>query len=173
MKKLALIIALGAFGFSASAQNSDEKKTAATTLSVGVEAGLPMGTFGDVSSFGIGGSLKAAIPAGPGAVTVSAGYMNFSGKDFTVGSTTFKASSTYFIPLKAGYRLNLGEGGFNIEPQLGYSVGKSGGGGFTYAGNIGYMINNQFDIAARYEGVSKDGSSLSFIGLRVAYSFGL
>ncbi|HEX6916050.1 MAG TPA: autotransporter outer membrane beta-barrel domain-containing protein, partial [Chitinophagaceae bacterium] len=101
------------------------------------------------------------------------GYVNFSGKDFTVGSTTFKASSTYLIPLKAGYRLNLGEGGFNIEPQLGYSVGKGGGGGFTYAGNIGYMINNQFDIAARYEGVSKDGSSLSFIGLRVAYSFGL
>ncbi len=172
MKRLVLIVALGAFGFSASAQNTDDKKASTgTTLSIGVEAAYPFGKLGDVSSFGLGGSAKVAIPAGPGAVTLSGGYVNFFGKE--IGNTGVKFANTYLIPLKAGYRFNLGESGFNFEPQAGYSVGKGSSGGFTYAGNLGYMINNQIDISARYEGISKSGTTMSFVGLRLAYNFGL
>ncbi len=174
MKRLVLILALGAFGFSASSQNTDDKKTTAgTTLSIGVETALPLGKFGDVHGFGIGGSAKVGIPAGAGAVTLSGGYINYSGKEYTAGTVTFKTSSMYLIPLKAGYRFNIGESGFNLEPQAGYSLGKGSSGGFTYAGNIGYLINNQIDIAVRYEGISRSGGTMSFAGLRVAYNFGL
>jgi outer membrane autotransporter protein len=171
MKRLVMILSLGTFGFSALAQNTDDKKPSGTSMSIGVEAAYPFGKLGDVTSFGIGGSAKIAIPAGSGAVTLSGGYINFMGKE--IGNTGVKYSSTYFIPLKAGYRVNLGESGFNFEPQAGYSVGKGSNGGFTYAGNIGYMINNQIDISARYEGISKSGTTLSFIGARVAYNFSL
>lgn len=174
MKRLVLILALGALGFSASAQNTDEKKASAgTTLSIGVEGALPLGKFGDVHGFGIGGSAKVGIPAGAGSVTISGGYINYSGKDYKFGTTTIEGPSMYLIPLKAGYRFNIGEGGFNIEPQAGYSLGKGSSGGFTYAGNVGYTINNQIDVAARYEGISRSGGTMSFVGLRVAYTFGL
>src|SRR5688572_15756184 len=149
MKKMFMLFAIGTvMSFSVSAQD-DDKKAAPTTLSVGLEAGLPMGDFGKVYSFGIGGSAKVGIPAGPGAVTISAGYMTFSGKDLGGG---IKASGYSLIPLKAGYRFGLGSG-FNVEPQVGYSVGESSTGGFTYAGNVGYMFSPAVDVALRYEGV--------------------
>jgi hypothetical protein len=172
MKKILSLIAIATLvGVTAKAADDDKKATAGPTLSVGVDAGLPLGTLGDVYSFAIGGSAKAAIPAGPGAVTISAGYLNFSGKTIS----GFKVPSTYLIPLKGGYRFNLGEGGFNLEPFVGYSVGKGGGGGFTYGGNIGYLINNQIDLSAGYNGLSAKGGggSSSWIGFRAAYSFSL
>jgi outer membrane autotransporter protein len=178
MKKLVLILAIGAFvSLSASAQQKDEnKKAEEPSISIGVDAALPMGDFADVSKTGFGGTAKFAYPAGPGAITVTAGYISFSGKSQTVnvgGTTmTISGSSSYLIPMKAGYRFNLGQG-FGIEPQVGYSVGKNSSGGFTYAGQIGYLINNQIDISARYEGLSKSGTSWSFIGFRVAYNFSL
>lgn len=178
MKKLVLILALATFvSVTASAQQKDEKKQAdAPSISIGADVALPMGDFADISKTGFGGTAKFAYHAGPGAVTVTAGYISFAGKSHTVnvGGTnmTITGSSTYLMPFKAGYRFDLGQG-FGIEPQLGYSVGKNSGGGFTYAGQIGYLINNQVDISARYEGVSKSGTSLSFIGFRVAYNFSL
>lgn len=174
MKKLVLLLAVGSLlNYAAFAQKKDDKKSTETpSIGVGVDVAFPMGDLADVSKFGIGGTVKIAFPAGPGAVTVTTGYINFSGKDVTVGNLTMTTSSTYLIPFKAGYRLNLGQG-FNIEPQLGYSAGKNSSGGFTYAAGLGYIINDQVDLSARYEGVSKSGSTLSFIGLRVAYNFSL
>lgn len=171
MKKLVFITLLLVVGVATSAQQTNDKKKATTGMSIGAELALPIGDFADISGIGIGGSAKLAIPVGDGNATLSAGYVNFSAKDFTVAGITVKGSSTYLIPIKAGYRFNLGEGGFNFEPQAGYSVGKNSGGGFTYAGNIGYLINNQVDLSLRYEGVSKSGGSIAMIGLRVAYHF--
>jgi hypothetical protein len=176
MKKLVLILALGTIvSFSASAQ--DKKTTSGTSLSIGAEVGIPSGDLSNTSKLGLGGSAKVAIPVMTnGAVTISAGYISFSGKDFTVGTVSSKYPAINLIPLKAGFRYGF-EGGFYIEPQLGYTLmsvkGGDNDGAFTYAPNIGYMINNMIDLSARYEAASKSGSTVSHIGFRIAYNFGL
>ena len=112
-----------------------------------------------------------------GAFTLSAEYMTFAGKDQTVSvlvkTFTVKGSSANIVPVKAGLRYMIG-GGVYGEPQLGMSFLSGGGGSaFTYAANIGTIINNQIDISARYEAFSKSSVTTSFIGARIAYSFGL
>ena len=171
---LSVLIAAQSFG------QKESKKTSSggTTFSIGVEAGLPVGKdLKDVSSFGIGGSAKAAINIFDGGdVTISAGYISFIGK--TVTGTILKYPSLGTIPLKAGLRFKLGEG-FYGEPQLGYTIAKFSGtdgniNGFTYAGGIGYMASG-IDVGVRYEAWTKseggDTATPSFIGLRVAYNF--
>jgi len=178
MKKFFAIVCLGTLvTFSANAQKKDSKKDAdGTTLSVGVEAGLPIGDFKDGYKLGIGGSLKAAFPIiEKGAITANAGYMTFSGKDLGGG---VKLSSYNAIPVKAGFRYTLVEA-LNVEPQIGYTFGSVSGAkasdvsGFTWALNAGYVINKMIDVSARYESISTKGNSTGFIGLRVGYTFSL
>ena len=165
---LTVLVTVGSFA-------QDKKKASGgTSFSVGVEAGLPIGDLKEFSSLGIGGSAKAAFGIFEGgAVTVSAGYMTFSGKTITIGGQSFKAGSLNVIPVKVGLRYMLG-GGIYGEPQLGMSfIGNGGGSAFTYAAGLGTIINNQIDIGVRYEAFSKNSSTSSFIGARVAYNFGL
>lgn len=166
------------------AQDKDkDAKKAGNSISVGVEAALPVGkNLKDGYNFGIGGSAKVAINVFDGGdVTISAGYISFMGKSITVAGQTFKNDALGTIPIKAGLRFKLG-GGFYGEPQLGYTIAKISGvegnfNGFTYAANLGYMVDNSVDVSLRYEAWTKseNGASFSpsFIGLRVAYSFGM
>jgi hypothetical protein len=163
-------------GTVASAQEGETK--AGTQLSVGVEVGIPSGDFGESHKLGLGGSAKVAIPVfTDGAFTVSAGYLSFSGKEMTISGITFKNAAANLIPLKAGLRYSFPTaGGFYLEPQLGYTIFSGSGnssGAFTYAANVGMLINNMVDVAARYEAASKNGATLSHIGLRLAYAFSL
>jgi hypothetical protein len=172
MKKLVFILALGTIvSFSASAQN--KKTTGGTSLSIGAEVALPTGDLNNTHKLGLGGSAKLAIPVVTnGDVTISAGYITFAGKDIGSG---IKFSNYNIIPVKAGFRYSF-DGGFYLEPQLGYSFVSFGGssdGAFTYAPNIGYMINRMVDISARYEAASKSGGTVSHIGFRIAYNFSL
>jgi hypothetical protein len=174
MKRLVLLFALvTVVTFSALAQ--DEKKTAGTTLSVGAEVGIPSGDFGDFYKLGLGGSLKVAFPVVTnGSITLSAGYISFSGKEIAGN----KIAAINAIPFKAGFRYNVGAGGFYVEPQVGYAIYKAKGtegseGGFTWAPNLGYTINKMIDLSARYESTSIEGTSFNHIGFRIAYNFGL
>lgn len=176
------LLALAVFATAASfAQDKagDKKKAGGNSLSVGVEAGLPVGKdLKDGYNFGIGGSVKAGINVFDGGdVTISAGYVSFMAK--TIGGVKGKALGT--VPLKAGLRFRISEG-FYGEPQLGYTIAKVSGedgnaNGFTYAANLGYLINNQIDVAVRYEAWSKSENGVSinpsFVGLRLAYQFPL
>lgn len=175
MKKVLFIALAIAAVTTVSAQKKEEKKgKGETMMSVGAEVGLPIGSLGDINGIGFGASVKAAFPvSADGAITGSAGYMTFSGKTISILGISVKNSALGMIPIKAGYRHMLG-GGFNVEPQVGYTLfsGSGSGGGFTYAANVGYMINNQWDLSARYEGISNNGS-VSFIGARVGYNFSL
>ena len=163
------------------AQSEKKKSSGGTTFSVGVEAGLPVGKdLSDSWSFGIGGSAKAAINVFDGGdVTISAGYITYTGKTTTIGGVSYKNGALGTIPLKAGLRFKLGES-FYGEPQLGYTMAKvsgatGNGNGFTYAAGFGYLASS-VDVSVRYEAWSKSENgatfSPSFIGLRVAYSFG-
>ena len=180
---IALVTTLSTATF---AQESTSKTTAqrGLSLSIGPEFILPIGTFKSESKykFGLGGSAKLVLPlASNWDGTVSAGYIGFSQSklDSVASKNTFTT-----IPFKAGIRYRA-DGGFYVEPQAGFTQtkvsNKEGSGQFTYALNLGYLINDMFDISARYEAISaKDetisgvtikGISAKMLGLRLAYNF--
>lgn len=164
MKKILLVAVVGMFSLTAMAQ-----KGGSTNFSAGIELGIPMGDMKESQSMGFGGSVKALFGEASG-FTASAGYMTFAGKDVS-GIGTYPAFSA--IPVKVGYRLAT-EGGFYFEPQVGMSFTSQGGSSasaFTYAPNVG-IITGGLDLSARYEAMSNNGSTISFVGFRLAYSFG-
>lgn len=118
MKKIKLtLIALGVL-MTVNTFAQEETTKAGTSLSVGVEVGIPTGDLKEGSKLGIGGSVKAAIPViTDGYVTISAGYMTFSGKSIDFGGQTFKNPSLNMIPIKAGFQYRF-PGGLYLEPQL-------------------------------------------------------
>lgn len=65
-------------------------------------------------------------------------------------------SPNFFIGAKAGYGILTGngesEGAFNYEPQIGYN-------------------GTKFQLALGYNGLSKDGSTMSHLGLSAIYKF--
>ena len=142
-------------------------------LGAGLEAALPMGDFGKSNSFGIGATLKYAYNFGESsAITATAGYITYAGKEQDIMGFKVKGVAMGQIPFKVGYRHSFS--GFYVEPQLGFSsFSASGGGstsGFTYAANLGYKVS-KFDLSARYESVSVTGGSLGLVGFRIGYIF--
>jgi hypothetical protein len=157
-----------------SAKSYAQPANANPSVSIGVDVGIPASKdFRDVSKVGIGGSAKLAVPVvNNGAVTLSAGFLSFSGKSYGVG----KYPTLNLIPFKAGFRYRF-PSNLYIEPQLGITIEKAKGysgstSSFTYAGNIGYIVNNVIDLSARYEAMTKGGTS-SYIGLRAAFNIPL
>lgn len=152
-----------------SATSFSQGKGGGTSLSSGLEIGLPMGDMSNSQSVGLGASVKALFGETSG-FTASVGYMTFSGKEVS-GFGKFPAFNA--IPVKVGYRMAT-EGGFYFEPQVGVAFTSQGGSSasaFTYAPNVG-IITGGLDLSARYEAMSNNGSTISFIGLRLAYMFG-
>ncbi|RZA00922.1 MAG: hypothetical protein EOP47_12505 [Sphingobacteriaceae bacterium] len=137
-------------------------------LSIGLEAGLPVGSTSNGSSFAIGGSLKYEAPIATGTnFTVSAGYTSFLGK--TIAG--FKVPSFGAIPVKAGIKHFFGDA-FYGEAQLGAAFSTQTGGGtlFVYSPGVGYKFSDVIDLGVRYEAWSKNGT-VSQIGARLGFSF--
>ena len=165
MKKIilsvAIIITISLF---AKAQNETSVKKD-FKLSIGPTAGIPVGDFKIISSFVIGGDLQGELALAPTfGVTLSAGYLNFLGKS--------GISSSGFIPILLGGKYYFTEKIYG-HAQFGISLSteKDGKTAFTYAPSIGYAVSEKFDIAAKYQSATKDGFSVSFIGIRIAHSF--
>lgn len=169
MKKLLLLTAVvGLFAFT-----SVNAQTKTPRLGIGAEFGFPMGTFGDVFNLGYGGSLQYQHPVAPSLlVTGSAGYTVFKAKDDFGGGTVGA------IPIKAGARYYFGET-FFAAGELGASISTETGGktGFVYAPGIGvdFPVSDKgsIELGGRYEGWSYSGGTNGFIGLRLAYNFGI
>lgn len=165
MKKVFLIAALAVASFSVNAQDESKK----INFSLGAEVALPIGDMGDVYSVGFGGSVQADYNLDETlALTLQAGYLNFSGKKVN----GFKFPSTGIIPVMAGIKYTFG-GNVYASAQLGAAFSTEDGGGtsFAYAPGIGYKFSPNFDALLKYNGWSNDGASTSAIGLRVAYTF--
>ena len=173
MKKVFLTIAICFAGLATFAQS----RPLGSELSIGAEAALPVGNFKNGSNVGFGATVKYAYNFDETiALTLQSGYLYFPGKDLGGGD---KINSSQ-IPLKAGVRYSIGQ--FYVEPQLGagfwHFSGNNNSGSlnqtrFTYAGGIGVLASQNFDIGLRYEGSSKNGENISFLGLRLAYVFPL
>ena len=172
MKKFLLVFAvLGGAVLSSFAQSSSSGGSA--KISVGIDAAIPNGNAATVYDAGFGVSLKYEAPIATNLyATVSAGYEAFFVK------SEFKSlglnSSYGFIPLKAGLKYYFMEDGvgFFAEGQVGASISTQSGGGtaFAYAPGIGYSVDGGFEVGARYEAWSKNGTFGQF-ALRLAYRF--
>ena len=170
MKKLLLLTAVaGLFAFT-----SVNAQTRAPKLGIGAEFAFPMGDFGDFADFGFGGSLQYQHPVAANLVlTGSAGYTSFQSKE--VLGVKLKTGA---IPVKAGARYYFGENIFaGAELGASFSTEDEGSTGFVYAPGIGvdFPVSDKgsIELGARYEGWSYDGGTNGFIGLRLAYNFGL
>ena len=151
---------------------SQSKSSGYSSASLGLEVGMPMGDFKETHSIGLGASVHGLFGVKSG-FTTSIGYMTFTGKDVNFGGLgTIKLPAFNMIPVKIGYRVAT-EGGFYFEPQIGITFTSSNGSSssaFTYAPTIGATAG-AMDVSVRYEGLSKDNSTLNFLGLRLAFKF--
>ena len=184
MKKLILSLAVIAAAMSVNAQaKTSAKMDQKLRFSIGAELAAPIGDFKKSSSFGFGGSVQGDYWVDPTfAITLNAGYINFTGKDYTIvvpgfPNTTIKGTSFGLIPILGGIKYNFTPQ-FYGTAQLGvsFSTQKNGGSNFTYAPGLGYKFTDNFDALLKYTGYSvKSGtggsSSLNTIGLRIAYTF--
>ena len=165
MKKLIVIaIVLITFCLSGTAQNETRVKKD-FRFGFGATAGIPVGDIKPYSNFVLSGNLQAEqAQSQTFGITLSAGYLNFSGKNGT--------GSTGFIPILLGGKYHFTDKLYG-HAQLGISLSteKNGGGAFTYAPSIGYDVSEKFDIALKYQAATKDNVNISFIGLRAAYNF--
>ncbi len=168
MKKLILILSIVTVAsITATAQKHGDSDARKTEFSVGGVLGIPVGNLSPFASLAYGGDIQVEFPVAPTfGVTASVGYIGFSAKSgYTI--------SGGLVPLLAGGKYYFSPK-FHGDGQLGVSfVTNSGGGGnssaFTYAVGAGYMISNNFDLAAKYQSATKNGGDNSFIGLRIAY----
>lgn len=176
---------LSVFTISANAQDITPKTITSGSgirLSVGADAGLPVGNLSNAYSWSLGGSIQADFPIIREQLyyTVNAGFNNVFADKNNGGADLqlipVKAGLKYF-PIKNFYI--QGEAGATFvtnKTDLGFTKSTT----FVYAPQIGYVFNvggkNSIDAGFRYENNSKfydTGSSNGMLGLRVAYSFGL
>lgn len=167
MKKVLLSFAVAAIAFGANAQ-SKSKSSDGTHFGIGVKAALPIGTFGDVYSIGIGGEVSAEHNFSESfAGIASVGYTTYTVK------SAFKnfATSAGFIPINIGARYYPSQQ-FFVGAKLGYAVSaQSGGtGGFNYEPQIGFN-SEHFQASVGYNGISANGGSLSAIAATFTYKF--
>jgi len=170
MKKILLVAAILCGAAAGSFAQTSTPTQGSGKFSIGVEAGLPVGSTSDYSNFAIGGSLKYELPvAATTFVSLSAGYTDLLYKSDL--KAAIGKSGAGFIPVKAGLKYYFNEG-FYGEGQVGavFSTESGGGTAFAYAPGIGYSFSGGFDAGVRYEGWSHDGT-VSQVALRLAYRF--
>ncbi len=185
MKKSTLSVAALALAGSMAAQSNQ--------LSFGLDAGLPLGDFGDAASLIIGPSVGFELPVGDNlGVTAQLGYQIVTLKD----DNPF-IDSWSMIPVQLGLKYYLS------EQQLGlYAHGQAGihsttiktadftilgvtvpgqsdsNTNFSYALGVGYQLE-KLDIGLRYNAITPDGdapdgtSSSTYLGVRIAYVLSL
>ena len=165
MKKIILtLLIVVSISLSANAQNETSVKKD-FKFSIGVNAGIPVGDIKPFSSFVIGGDLQGELGVAPTfGLTLSAGYLNYLGKS--------GLSSTGYIPILLGGKYYFTDKIYgHAQFGLSLSTEKDGGSAFTYAPSIGYVVSEKFDVAIKYQSATKNSFNVSFIGIRIAYSF--
>jgi hypothetical protein len=154
-------------------------------LSIGPDAGIPLGNLSNGYNWNFGGSVQADIPVVNNLyVTVNAGYNNFFVKK---DQADVVDKNLQLIPVKAGLKYFPAGNIFYVQGEAGAAflanksdLGADKSAGFVYAPQIGVLLKladkNYIDVGFRFESTSafyNGGSTNNFLGLRVAYSFGL
>jgi hypothetical protein len=176
MKKLLLssiVLTLSFFGAKAQMAQGDFH------FGVGLNLGLPLGDFKTTNSFGIGAHIQGEYNFTENVTGVATtGYTSYFGKTYTFdeggGNTvSIKASTVGLIPVLVGVRFYPVEQ-FFVGAQAGLGIvtgGSSSTSAFDYYPQIGYNADN-FQVIFGYNGLSKDGSTLSNLSLTGIFKFG-
>jgi len=162
--------------------STTQSYTSGIRLSVGADAGVPVGSLKDNYDWSAGGSVQADFPVIKNQLyaIVTGGYNNFFAKNSS------NLDDIHMIPVKAGLKFfpvkNVyvqGEAGASFitnKNDLGFSKSAV----FAYAPQAGVLFNvggkNYIDAGFRFEGNTKffdGGKTNNFLGLRVAYAFNL
>lgn len=164
-----LVVSMIAFTTSVKAQTSPWR------FGVGVEGSIPTGSIHNYSNYGLGGTAKLQYDASDNiGFTLASGYYSFQGKD--------SYSSLGMVPIKVGIKLFTDEqSGFYISGEVGDGIETK-----TFDQPVFYNTHDRFiwspglgvasrhwDLGARYEHYSGQGSDFGQVGLRLAYGFGL
>jgi opacity protein-like surface antigen len=190
MKKLFLLTAIaGMFAVSNVSAQTKDPAMSGSKLGIGAEFAFPTGDFGDAYKLGYGGTLQFQTPIVEKLnFTASAGYLTFRGEDLgTVGGATIRNADLNVIPVKAGINYFLAEN-FYVGGELGaaFGTGDNSKTSFAYTPHIGIEFpvsdKGSIDLSARYEewstkydlpGNANLNIKSRFVGLRLAYNFGL
>jgi hypothetical protein len=169
MKHTFLLVTLVAMYFTVNAQRKARyaSSTRNSEISVGLEAGLPVGQNGKPYSYLIGGSVQYETkPDADLGITVNGGYLHYPVKK------AYEPGSVGFVPLLAGVKYYFSPMAF-FHAQLGAAIGtsKGQGTGFAYTPGIGVKLSSNIDAELKYVGISTKGGTLDNVGLRVAYIF--
>ena len=141
-------------------------------ISAGAELALPVGDFKEGYKFGLGVTAQGEYPAAEKlGVTLSAGYLSFSGKTFEFLGQKYKNEAQGIIPVMAGAKYYFADNIYG-HAQAGVSFFNNGvGAAFTWSPGVGIKASENIDVLVKYQSASKDGSTASFLGARVAYTF--
>ena len=189
-----LLLAVLVFALLAVASTGLFAQQGKISFGVGADVALPMTSgFSDTQSLGIGGTAKGYyIFNDMVTFNATAGYITFSGKDYTpAGSpagTSIKAGSWSQIPVMVGARYYFSPASSSFRPYGAFEMGlifssysypdvkvnnvvvfpggSVSGSDFSYQPQIGFEAS-KFDVAARLIGVS----GASAVAFRVGYIF--
>lgn len=151
-------------------------------LSVGADAGVPVGSLNSAYNWSLGGSLQGDFPIVKDQLyaTLNSGYNNI----FAKGQNAIP--DIHLIPVKAGLKYFFikqvyiqGEAGISFLTDKNM-LGANKSAVFVYAPQAGVVLNiggkNYIDAGFRFESNQKfydGGNTANFLALRVAYAFGL
>jgi hypothetical protein len=151
-----------------------QKESKTFSVGFGLEAGLPVGSYGNLYTFDAGLSIRFSYHAGPGFVCLTGGLIGLAPKK--VEGQTEKAGLQ--IPVRFGYKCII-HNHFFVMGELGYASTKTyygyqgnlqsiNQGSFIAAPSIGVQWN-AFEISLRYEiNFKQQGAT---IGPRIGFNF--
>ncbi|HEX4373928.1 MAG TPA: hypothetical protein VHZ50_11550 [Puia sp.] len=177
MKKKLLILAV--LFVSIISVNAQSKSSDDFVFGGGINLGLPLGDFGDLTTFGIGIKLQAEkMFTDQVSGIASIGYTDFFGKTVTFdnglgGTSSGKYPSFGLIPILVGGRYYFSPM-FFAGVQIGLGIGTGGSGsstGFDYLPQVGYNAD-AYQIVLGYNGVSQTGYTANHLDLSFVYKFG-
>jgi hypothetical protein len=189
-----LLLAVLVFAMLAVSTTGSFAQPGKISFGIGADVALPMSSgFSDSQSLGIGGTAKGYYLFNDlVSFTATAGYITFSGKDYTpAGSpagTSIKAGSWSMIPVVVGARYYFGPAESKFRLYGAFEMGlifssytvpeikvnnvvvfpsvSFSGSDFSYQPQIGFEAS-KFDVAARLIGIS----GATCVAFRVGYIF--
>jgi hypothetical protein len=164
MKKLLLSLAIVVIAILSASAQKTESSSSNVKVDVGVTGDIPLGDLGDASSFGFGGFVKGSYPATDNIDgSLEFAYISFPGK--SIDGISLASLHLYNFLLGGSYKME--DNNFHIDAGIGFSGGS--GSGFLYRIGAGYWVTDAVDVTANYNGATRTGGSLSYIGIGVSY----
>ena len=174
MKKLFLTGALALFGL----MNAQKTESG---FRLGVNAGIPVGDFGKLTTFTAGVDLAYLYPLAENfRLGVATGYSHYFGKktktDLILVTLKNEVPDVGIIPVAATAEYTFGGSNVFLGVDLGYAFFtkkdcKNENGSFYYQPKLGYSFDKKHDLYFSYKGFTRNNISAGSINLGYAYNF--